>query len=167
MVKPLQLKALFVVCLLFTASCRPSTPTPTTHPSSFTDPDEELTVAVGQAQSTLYILRRALLAPKPSYDFLGVKVRFKSSDGRTEDMWTEAAYILDNIYTVRMIEGVTLQKGAHPDRFVEVDPKQILDWMIEEKDGTVHGGYTLRLDFNRMTPEQQKQYLEVTGYKFD
>ena len=68
---------------------------------------------------------------------------------------------------MRMIEGVSIEKGAHPNRLVEVDPEQILDWMIKEKDGTVHGGYTLRLDFSRMTPEQQKEYLEVTGYKFD
>lgn len=164
MVKPLQLKIVFVVCLLFAASCRPATPTPT---SMFSDPDEELVAAVTQAQNTLHILRGALLAPKPSYTFLGVKVRFSSSDGRTEDMWTEASYILENVYIVQMIEGVTLQRGAHPDRFVEVNPEQILDWMIKEEDGTVHGGYTLRLDFQRMTPEQQKQYLEVTGYKFD
>jgi uncharacterized protein YegJ (DUF2314 family) len=166
MVKALQWKILFVVCLLFTTACGSATPTPT-FKSTFTDPDKELTEAVGQAQSTLYVLRGALIAPKPSYAFLGVKVRFTSSDGRTEDMWTEPVYILEGLYTVRMIEGVTLQRGAHPDRFVEVDPKQILDWMIKEKDGTVHGGYTLRLDFKRLTPEQQKQYLEVTGYKFD
>jgi uncharacterized protein YegJ (DUF2314 family) len=154
------------VCLLFGTSCAPSPPTPTST-TTFIDPDKELVKAVDQARSTLYVLRGALLAPKPSYVFLGVKVRFTSSDGRTEDMWTEPVYILEGLYTVRMIEGVTLQRGAHPDRFVEVDPDRILDWMIKEKDGTVHGGYTLRLDFKRMTPEQQKKYLEVTGYKFD
>ncbi|HEX2994238.1 MAG TPA: DUF2314 domain-containing protein [Anaerolineales bacterium] len=165
MVKPLQLKILVAVCLLFTASCGQSaTPTPTT---TFRDPDQELVAAVAQAQSTLSVLRGALLAPKPSYVFLGLKVRFTSSDGRTEDMWTEASYILDNVYIVQMIEGVTLQRGAHPDRFVEIKPDQIIDWMIKEEDGTVHGGYTLRLDFGRMTPEQQQKYLEVTGYKFD
>jgi uncharacterized protein YegJ (DUF2314 family) len=166
MVQALQWKILFVVCLLFTTACGSATPTPT-FKTTFSDPDQELVAAVSQAQSTLYMLRGALIAPRPSNVFLGVKVRFTSSDGRTEDMWTEPVYILEGMYTVRMIEGVTLQKGAHPDRFVEVNPKRILDWMIKEKDGTVHGGYTLRLDFKRMTPEQQKKYLEVTGYKFD
>lgn len=163
MVQTLQLKTLFVIGLLLMAACQPSTPAPT---STFTDPDRELTEAVRQGQSTLYVLRGALLAPKPSYDFLSVKVRFHSPDGSIEDMWTEPVYILDGNYTVRMIEGVTLERGAHPDRLVEVQPEQILDWMIKEKDGTVLGGYTLRLEFKRMTPEQQKRYLEVTGYKF-
>ena len=164
MVKTLQVETLFVLCLLFSASCAPSAPTQT---PTFTDPDKEMAAAVKQGQSTLYILRRALLAPRPSYAFLSVKVHFTSPNGSTEDMWTEPVYILDGNYTVRMIEGVTLEQGAHPDRLVEVHPEEILDWMIKEKDGTVLGGYTLRLEFKRMTPQQQKRYLEVTGYKFE
>ncbi len=163
MVRTLQLKIFFILCLLFTAACGPSTPAPT---STSTDPDKEMAAAVTQARSTLYILRRALLAPQPSYAFLALKVRFSSPSGSTEDMWTVPVDILDNVYMVQMIEGVTLETGAHPDRIVEVHPEQILDWMIKEKDGTVLGGYTLRVDFKHMTPEQQKKYLKVTGYKF-
>jgi len=128
--------------------------------------DEEMTVAVRQAQDTLYILRQAMLAPKPSYKFLSVKVRFVSN-GDIEDMWTEPIDFSDNKYTVRMVEGVTLELGAHPDRLVEVAPKDVLDWMILEKDGSVFGGYTLRIEYQRMSPEQQKRYNEVTGYKFE
>ncbi len=163
MVTTLQLKIFIVVSLLFAAACEPATPTPT---STITGSDKEMAAAVKQAQSTLYILRRALLDPKPSYAFLSLKVHFTSPDGSTEDMWTEPVDIVEDKYTVRMIEGVTLETGAHPDRLVEVDPNQILDWMIKEKDGTVLGGYTLRVDFKHMTPEQQKKYLKVTGYKF-
>jgi len=39
--------------------------------------------------------------------------------------------------------------------------------MILEKDGSVFGGYTLRIEYRRMTPDQQKRYDEVTGYKFE
>ncbi len=165
MVKTLQLKTLFIVCLLFAAACAPSTPTPHVSVSGFTDPDKGLTAAVRQAQGTMYILRQALLAPRPSYASLRVKVRF-ISNGNIEDMWTEPVDFLDDTCTVRMIEGVTLDAGAHPDRLVEVPSKDLLDWMILEKDGTVLGGYTLKLDFKRMTPKQQKEYLKATGYKF-
>ncbi len=163
MVKSLQFRVLFVVCLFLIASCAPPAPTPA---STFTDPDLEFQEAVRQGQSTLHILRQALLAPKPSYAFLSLKVRFVSEDG-TEDMWTEAVFFMGDTYTVRMIEGVTLETGAHPDRLVEVDSEQILDWMIKEEDGTVLGGYTLRLEYERMSPEQQKRFREVTGYKFE
>jgi len=29
------------------------------------------------------------------------------------------------------------------------------------------GGYTLRLEYERMTPEQQKKYIEITGIDFE
>ena len=163
MYKALQLKITLV--LFFVVSCAPSQPTPAPI-STLANLDEEMTVAVRQAQDTLYILRQAMLAPKPSYKFLSVKVRFVSN-GDIEDMWTEPIDFSDNKYTVRMVEGVTLELGAHPDRLVEVAPKDVLDWMILEKDGSVFGGYTLRIEYQRMSPEQQKRYNEVTGYKFE
>jgi uncharacterized protein YegJ (DUF2314 family) len=165
MYKALQLKIPLLLFLFFIASCAPSTPPPTPI-STLANMDEEMTVAVRQAQDTLYILRQAMLAPKPSYKFLSVKVRFVSN-GDIEDMWTEPIDFSDNKYTVRMVEGVTLELGAHPDRLVEVPPHDVLDWMILEKDGSVFGGYTLRIEYQRLTPEQQKRYDEVTGYKFE
>ena len=161
----LQLKIPILLFLFFVASCAPSAPTPAPI-STLANLDEEMTVAVRQAQDTLYILRQAMLAPKPSYKFLSVKVRFVSN-GDIEDMWTEPIDFSDDKYTVRMVEGVTLKLGAHPDRLVEVAPNDVLDWMILEKDGSVFGAYTLRIEYQRMTPEQQKRYDEVTGYKFE
>ncbi|HKG54729.1 MAG TPA: DUF2314 domain-containing protein [Anaerolineales bacterium] len=167
MYKVLQLKTLFILSLFFVASCAPSAPTPTSAPvATLANLDEEMTLAVRQAQDTLYILRQAMLAPKPSYKFLSVKVRF-ASNGDIEDMWTEPIDFSDSKYTVRLVEGVTLELGAHPDRLIEVAPRDVLDWMILEKDGSVFGGYTLRIEYQRMTPDQQKRYDEVTGYKFE
>jgi uncharacterized protein YegJ (DUF2314 family) len=165
MVKALQWKTLFVVCLLFTVSCRPSTPTPVPV-STFIDPDPEFEEAVRQAQNTLQVFRQAFLAPKPGYTLMSLKIRF-ANDGETEDMWTEPVLILDNVYTVRMVEGVTLKQGIHPERLVDVKLQDIVDWVILQEDGKVIGGYTLRLEYERMTPEEQKKYLEITGYKFE
>jgi uncharacterized protein YegJ (DUF2314 family) len=66
-----------------------------------------------------------------------------------------------------MVEGVTLEIGIHPNRILDVKPEDIVDWMLLKDDGTLIGGYTLRLEYERMTPEQQKRYLEITGYKFE
>lgn len=164
MYKPLRWKTQIVLILFLLAACAPATVEPTPiSVSTFNDPDEELTEAVHQAQDTLYILRQAFLAPKPSYVFMSVKVRFATDNG-TEDMWTEPIDILNNTYTVRMVEGVTLELKAHPDRYVEVTPEEIIDWMILEEDGTVLGGYTLRLEYDGLSPEEQKKYRERTGY---
>jgi uncharacterized protein YegJ (DUF2314 family) len=167
MYTPLQWKSLVILVFAIAGlvSCSPAGPTPVPI-STFTDPDEEFTNAVRQAQNTLYLFRQEFIAPTQEYAQMSLKVRFRG-EGQVEDMWTEPFYILGNVYTVRMVEGVTLELGAHPDRLVEVDEHDVVDWMIREKDGTVIGGYTLRLDYERMSPEQQKRYLEVTGYKFD
>ena len=162
---PLQRNPLILLLFVLLVACSPAKPTPVPI-STFTDPDEEFTRAVRQAQDSLYLFRQEFLAPSKEYAQMSLKVRFRN-EGRVEDMWTEPFYILGDAYTVRMIEGVTLELGAHPDRLVEVDEHDVVDWMIREQDGTVIGGYTLRLDYGRMAPEQQKRYLEVTGYKFD
>jgi uncharacterized protein YegJ (DUF2314 family) len=165
MYKVLQLKIPFLLFLLIVTACAPAMSPPKPIPT-IANLDEEMTVAVRRAQDTLYVLRQAMLAPKPSYKLLSVKVRFVAN-GDIEDIWTEPIDFSDEKYTVRMVEGVTLELGAHPDRLVQVAPRDVLDWMILEKDGSVFGGYTLRIEYARMTPQQQKRYDEVTGYKFE
>ena len=175
MYRPLQWK-MFILLVLLLGSCAPAQPTSTAspNPSRYTVvntqipllTDEELAEAVSQAQETLHMWRQEFLAPKRSYSMTSLKVRFQGDNG-VEDMWTEPLFILDNKYTVRMVEGVTLEKGIHPGRILDVRPEDIVDWMLLEEDGTVIGGYTLRLEYERMTPDQQKRYLEITGYKFE
>ena len=173
--KPLQWKSFILLVFIILASCSPAEPTATSistpDPITFHTPipvlaDEELADAIRQAQETLHIWRQEFLAPKKAYSITSLKIRF-GEEGDIEDMWTEPLYILDNLYTVRMIEGVTVEQGIHPDRLVDVRPEDIIDWMLLEEDGTLVGGYTLRLEYKRMTPEQQKRYIEVTGIRFD
>lgn len=173
MYRPLQWNLLIVLVFLLLASCAPAEPTPKPTPRPKTShtqipilADEELAEAVRQAQETLHVWRQEFLAPKQAYSMTSLKVRFHGDEG-VEDMWTEPLYVLDHKYTVRMVEGVTLEQGIHPDRILDVKPGDIVDWMLLEEDGTVVGGYTLRLEYERMTPEQQKRYLEITGYKFE
>ena len=165
MVRLLQLKMVFFVCLLFAASCAPASPTPDPV-SRFTDSDPDFEEAVRQAQNTLHVFRQAIISPRSAYVLASLKIRF-TQDGESEDMWTEPISILDDVYTVRMVEGVTLKQGIHPDRFVDVRLEDIVDWMLLEEDGTVIGGYTLRLECERMTPDEQENYLEITGYRFE
>ena len=173
MYKPLQRKTLIVLLIMLLVSCSPAEPTSTSTPGLTTPhtpgpgrADEELAEAVRQAQETLHIWRQEFLAPKKSYSMTSLKIRFANDEGM-EDMWTEPLYILDNTYTVRMVEGVTLDKGIHPNRLLDVKAQDIVDWMLLEEDGTLSGGYTLRLEYERMTPEEQKRYIEITGIRFD
>ena len=159
MSRPLQLKNLLFVCLIFIVSCSPSLAgTPVT--------DEEFNAAVEEAHSTLSVLRRALLAPKPSYDFVGLKVRFVGEE-TFEDIWTEPVDYLDGYFTIRMIDGVLLSPKLNTDRLVMVTLDEVLDWVIIEDDGHVIGGYTIRLTYEHMTREEKEEFLKVTGYQLD
>jgi uncharacterized protein YegJ (DUF2314 family) len=159
MYMPLQLKIFLLVCLVLATSCSPSLAgTPIT--------DEEFDSAVEEAHRTMSTLFGALLAPKPSYDFVGLKVRF-TGDETFEDIWTEPVTYLDGYFTIRMIDGVLLSPALNTDRQVNIPLDQVLDWVIVEDDGHLIGGYTIRLSYEHMTIEEKEEFLRITGYKFD
>src|SRR5688572_19245749 len=121
----------FIVVLVLLVSCGPAEPTMTSTPEIVisrtqipTLADEELAEAVRQAQETLHLWRQEFLAPKQDYSMTSLKVRF-GEQGNIEDIWTEPLYILDDVYTVRMVEGVTVEQGIHPDRLVDVELQDI------------------------------------------
>jgi hypothetical protein len=92
MYKPLQLKSVLLICVLLVTSCGSFSPlagTPVT--------DEQFDAAVEEAHGTLNVLRQAILSPRPSYDFVGLKVRF-FGDGTFEDIWTNLLIILKVTY---------------------------------------------------------------------
>lgn len=158
MYKALHLDILFLFCLFLTVSCGSFAPA-SIPPVS----DQEFDAAVQEAHDTMNVVRQALLAPKPSYTFVGLKVRFTGEE-TFEDMWTEPMDYYNGIFTTQMVEGVTLQKGLHPERLVRVPEQDVLDWMIVEDDGTLIGGYTIRLAYEHMTPEEKQEFIRITGY---
>jgi uncharacterized protein YegJ (DUF2314 family) len=162
MYKPsLQLKSVLVVCILLMTSCGSVSSV-----AGMPVTDEQFDAAVGEAHGTLRVLRQALLSPKPSYLFVGLKVRF-TGNGTFEDIWKEPVDYFDGYFTTRMIDGVMLDPGLNADRLVTVPLDKVLDWVIVEEDGHLVGGYTIRLSYEHMTPEEKAEFLEVTGYKID
>lgn len=157
MVKRLQLMTLWLICVSLLAACSPSVAgTPIT--------DEEFDAAVEEAHQTLSTLREALLSPRSSYDFIGLKVRF-IGESEYEDTWTQPVDYFNGYFTVRMIDGVLLDPGLNTERMVIVPLKRVLDWVIVKDDGTLIGGYTIKLTYEHMTPEEKKEFLRATGYK--
>ena len=157
----LRLKIILVFCILVVSSCGSFSSvagTPVT--------DEEFDAAVSEAHGTLRVLRQALLSPKPSYLFVGLKVRF-TGNGMFEDIWTEPVDYFEGYFTTRMIDGVMLDPGLNTDRLVTVPLDKVLDWVIVEEDGHLVGGYTIRLSYEHMTPEEKEEFLKVTGYVID
>ena len=154
----LQLKVVLLAGVLLVASCGSTTPT-TIPPVT----DEEFNTAVEEAHKTLGVVRKALLSPEPSYDFIGLKIRV-SGDDTYEDIWTEPVDYYDGVFTTQMVEGVNLETGLHPGNMTRVPVEDVLDWMIVEDNGNLIGGYTIRLAYQHMTAEEKKEFLRITGY---
>lgn len=160
MYRYLQRLSLIFCCLLFFVSftsCTPQAASPVS--------DEELNAAIEQARETLDTLLRAMLAPKASYDFLGLKVRFTTQGGGFDDNWVEPVDYYDGVFTIRMMDGLTYNTNLHVDHILDVPAKRVVDWMIVEKDGTLIGGYTIRLAYEHMSSDEKKEFLRVTKYK--
>ena len=155
--KSLQWIKILLLCVLLIASCSPSLAgTPIT--------DEQFDAAVEEAHQTMDTLRQALLAPKESYDFVGVKIRF-TGETSYEDICTQPLDYFDGYFTIKMIDGVLIDPALNTDRVVVVPLSKVLDWVIVEDDGNLIGGYTIRLTYEHMTAEEKKEFLKVTGYK--
>ena len=60
---------------------------------------------------------------------------------------------------------MTASMNLHPDQILTIPQKRIVDWVIVEKDGTLIGGYTIRLAYEHMSPAEKKEFLQVTKYK--
>lgn len=158
MYRTLQLGVLFLVSVLFLSSCGSSSPAPVGEPT-----DEEFEAAVAAAHETLVTVRQALLSPRPSYTFIGLKIRVHG-ESEFEDIWTEPIDYYNGAFTTQMVEGVTLERGFHPESFVRIPVEDVVDWMILEEDGNLIGGYTIRLAYRHMTPEEQEEFIRLTGY---
>ncbi len=158
MYRRFQLKILLFVGVILISSC--SSASPTSIPPAT---DEEFDAAVAEAHNTLETVRKALLSPKPSYTFIGLKIRV-FGDSNFEDIWTEPVDYFNGAFTTQMVEGVSLDKGFHPDNLVRVPVEDVIDWMIVEDDGNLIGGYTIRLAYQHMTPEEQEEFIRITGY---
>jgi uncharacterized protein YegJ (DUF2314 family) len=146
--------------LLFTVSCSPVTPQASTPVS-----EDELNAAIKEAQGSMDTLLRAMIAPRPSYDFLGIKVRFTNRDGEPDDNWVEPVEYADGRFVVQMMDSLTYNTNEHVDHTLEGPAKKVVDWMIVEKDGTLLGGYTIKLAYQHMSQNEKKEFLRVTKYK--
>ena len=167
MYKPIWLQIAILFALLVVTSCASGNPAPAAPGKPAPVSEEELNAAIEQARETMDTLLRAVLSPKESYDFLGVKVRFTKQDGGYDDNWVEPVDYYDGIFTIRMMDGLTYNTNLHPDRTLDVPAKKVIDWMIVEKDGTLIGGYTIRLAYEHMSSDEKKEFLRVTGYKIE
>ncbi len=128
-------------------------------------PGLELESAIEQARATLDEFSARIQTPSPTRTFAALKVRFTHTDRTVEFIWVDNVTYENGVF--RGLVGDDLPDlGLSAGDPVKVKGEDIVDWMIVE-DGKLIGGYTIRLAYSRMTPEERQRFLDESGYSLD
>lgn len=142
-------------------ACAPISATSTTTSST----DIELDSAISQARDSLDTFKTRIKAPHTDRTFVAVKVRFTPPGESSQDIWVDEVTYADSILHGIMGDDLPLLKLEAGEK-IEIDEKDIVDWMIVE-DGTLIGGYTIRLAVQRMSPEERERFLKTLDYTIE
>ena len=118
--------------------------------------------AFQQARATLDSFIQKIGTSHPNRTLVAVKVRFVLPDNSSQDIWVDQISYQDGSFHGTMGDDIPSLKLSVDDK-IKIARKDIVDWMIIE-DGKLIGGYTIRLAFQRMSPEQKERFLETVHY---
>jgi uncharacterized protein YegJ (DUF2314 family) len=126
------------------------------------DEDVTMNAAMREARSTVQAFIVALKSPKPNQEAFSIKKQFADSNG-AEHMWISDLQYDGKEFKGRLSnEPVDVNSVKLGDN-VTVAPQDISDWMYLDK-GKLVGGYTIRVLYDKMTPEEQKKFEQESGY---
>ena len=147
-------------------ACSPApTQIATQIPPTQSSVDLEMETAFQQAQDTLDSFIQKIDAPQPDRTLVAVKVRFVLPDSSTQDLWVDRITYKDGSFHGTMGDDIPSLKLSVDDK-ITIKRQDIVDWMIVEN-GKLIGGYTIRLAFRRMSPEQKERFLETVHYSVE
>ena len=152
-------KLILTVCLLV-LSCTSTPAAEATRTPAGTD--TELDAAIQQARDSLPAFIQTIATPHTDRTLAAVKVRFTPPGESPQDIWVDEVTYSDGVLRGSVgddLPALRLEFGQK----INVDEKDILDWMIVE-DGKLIGGYTIRLAMRRMSPEERERFLESLDY---
>lgn len=159
-----------LLLLLFLSACAPQTDVPATFPAATITPpasssDPEMGAAFAEARATLNEFISLLAEPNPTRTFAALKVRFTLPDGSTQDIWCDDVSYVDGQFTGNMGDDILALRLSFGER-ISIATADIVDWMIVQ-DGKLIGGFTIRLAYSRMTPEEKQFFLDDAGYSIE
>jgi uncharacterized protein YegJ (DUF2314 family) len=127
--------------------------------------DKEMNFAVECAKMTYpaFLKNFARYNEDSNKSGLAVKMRFEHDSG-VEHMWVNNLYLENNqLYGVLDSDPIHIERLKSGDT-LEVKTDSVSDWMYVEK-GKLVGGYTIKVLYNRMTKEEQKQTEQALDAK--
>ncbi len=160
--KQVRLAGTLIALSFVLLACAPS-PILNSPPPESTDP--EFQAAIQQARGTLDLFTAKIQTPHPDRTYTALKVRFTSPDESTQDIWVDHVTYEDGGFQGSMGDDIPALKLSFDDR-IPIPVEDIIDWMIVE-DGKLIGGFTIRLEYERMSPEEKQQFLEGIDYSIE
>lgn len=137
------------------------------HPgySQVSDNDKAMDRAVEHAQRSLGFFMAVLKAKKPGDTTFEIKKGFVDGD-KVEHLWIGSVTYDGKNFHGKINNRPLDVKNVHLGQRVTVSPREVSDWMFL-KDGKLMGGYTTRVLYARLSPEDKAQFDKEADFKIE
>ena len=157
----MKLASLLVLSLFVLAACAKESPPITERDgepmvTGFEAEDREMNAAMRKARDTLGDFEKRLEQPPATQQHIGLKGRFEEN-GDVEHMWINDIEVTAEGYRGRLGNHPVHIKSIDVGSDVLVKRENVSDWMAID-DGKMVAGFTLRVQRERMTPEQRAEF---------
>ena len=133
--------------------------------TGFKAEDPEMNAAMQKARDTLPQFEKRLTQPPAAQQHIGLKARFEE-DGEVEHMWVNDVVITPEGYRGTLGNEPVHIKSIGVGSPVTITRQQVSDWMAID-DGKLVGAFTLRVQRDRMTPEQRAQFDSQASFTIE
>ncbi|MFN8412873.1 MAG: DUF2314 domain-containing protein [Anaerolineales bacterium] len=160
-----QIRSLFLFSFLLVA-CLSSQAVNNTPTATIPSEDMEFEAAVKQAHDSWSEFVEHFQSPVSSQTFAAIKVRLTYEDGFSEDIWFDTLNYKDGEFYGMLSESSSHSRTSRAGKFILLPKEDMIDWMVVE-DGKLIGGYTIRLAYSRMSPQEKEMFLHSIDYSLE
>lgn len=129
------------------------------------DNDKQFNRATEHAQRSLGFFMAALKAKKPGDSGFEIKKAFVDGDN-VEHLWINDVTYDGQSFHGKINNNPIDVKNVRLGQSVTVAPKDVTDWMFV-KDGKLIGGYTTRVFYARLSPDERAKFDQQADFKID
>ncbi|MBE7157113.1 MAG: DUF2314 domain-containing protein [Rhodospirillales bacterium] len=129
------------------------------------DNDKPMDRAVNSAQHSLGFFVAALRAKKPEDGGFEIKKAFVDGDN-VEHLWIDDVTFDGTNFHGRINNKPVVLHNVRLDQRVTVPAAEVVDWMFV-KDSKLMGGYTTRVLYARMSPEEKARFDKEAEFKIE
>jgi uncharacterized protein YegJ (DUF2314 family) len=137
------------------------------HPgyAQVSDDDKAMDRAVEHAQRSLGFFMAVLRAKMPGDSTFEIKKGFVDGD-KVEHLWISNVTYDGKNFHGKINNRPLDVKNVHLGQRVTVAPREVSDWMFL-KNGKLMGGYTTRVLYARLSPEDKAQFDKEAEFKIE